>query len=375
VVRKIAVASHAATIDGKQYDGIGDTLKESLSEVTDEFTFLRHSMDGLIDSELQYYKGKSEATKRQLRVVSNPAPLRYISEIIATVWHFTFKEKVDIYLGIDPLNALAGLILRSFGRVETAIFYTADYSPTRFNNKMMDRAYHSIDKFCVKHANEVWSVSSRIVGVRRTMGLPEERNIFVPNVPPLAYTNQKRGRYDKHKLITLGIVDRQLDFRGVMSAMHILSDKYPDISLTIVGNGPEEASLKKFASQQGVTDRVNFLGRLSFNEAQEKISHAGIGLALYTGVWGFNKYGDSTKCREFFSYGLPVLSTDTHSTVEEIEEFSAGIVVPVSVDAYVTGIEELFKKYSQYSKKSAALGEKHKGAREKELARLLSGSK
>ena len=98
MVRKIAVASHAATIDGKQYDGIGDTLKESLSEVTDEFTFLRHSMDGLIDSELQYYKGKSEATKRQLRVVSNPAPLRYISEIIATVWHFTFKEKVDIYL-------------------------------------------------------------------------------------------------------------------------------------------------------------------------------------------------------------------------------------------------------------------------------------
>lgn len=371
MVRKIAVASHAATIDGKQYDGIGDALKESLSEVTNEFTFLRHSMDGLIGSELQYYKGRNEVTKRRLRVISSPAPLRYISEIIATVWRFTFQEKVDVYLGIDPLNALAGLILRSLRRVDSAIFYTADYSPTRFNSKIMDQVYHSIDKFCVKHADEVWSVSSRIVDVRRAMGLAEKKNIFVPNVPPLKYTNQRRGKYDEYELITLGIVDKQLDFIGVISAISTLSEKYPDISLTVVGNGPEEDNLKEFASQQGVADRVNFLGRLPFNEAQEKISHAGIGLALYTGVWGFNKYGDSTKCREFFSYGLPVLSTDTHSTVEEIEEFSAGIVVPVSADAYAAGIDKLFKKYSQYSKKSAALGKKYKGAREKELSRIL----
>jgi len=368
---KIAFASHVATIDGKQYDGIGDALKESLSEVTSEYIFVRHSMDGFIDSEVQYHKNGQVLGTHKLAVVKKPSPMRYISELLATIWYFSFHESVDIYLGIDPLNALAGILLKRLRKVRKAVFYTADYSPSRFGNKIMDNIYHRIDRFCVKHADEVWSVSSRIVKIRKDMGLPDQKNILVPNVPPSRYKNIRKDKHNIHELITLGIIDKQLDFEGVIKALSILKKDYPDVSFTIIGNGPDEKRLKKLAYKLNLAETVHFLGRLPFGEAQERVSSAGVGLALYTGIWGFNEFGDSTKCREFFTYGLPVLSTDTHSTVEDIKKYEAGLVVGRSEKEYANAISRLFTNYKSYSKNALLVASQYEGAREKALRRLM----
>lgn len=371
-MRRIALASHVTTIDGKRYDGIGDAMKEALDSITSEYIFVRHSMDGLLSSEVQRYQAGSMKSSSKMGVIRKPSVVRYVSELIATVWHFTFNEKVDVYVGIDPLNAAAGVILKSLKRVDYAVFYTADYSPSRFNNKLLDAMYHGIDKFCVRKADEVWSVSSRIVSIREKMGLKKEKNILVPNVPPLKYAHKAKVKRNAHELITLGIIDKQLDFEGVFRAVKSLQDTYLDISLTIVGNGPEEKKLQKVSKDLGVEDRVHFTGRLPFNEAQERIAEAGVGLALYTGVWGFNEYGDSTKCREYFTYGVPVLSTNTHSTVEDIKQFNAGVITEKSPAAYVANITKLFEDYDTYSSNASELGRQYEGVREKELGRILS---
>lgn len=369
--KKVAFASHVATIDDKQYDAIGDALKDSLNVVAHKFIFVRHSMDGLIDSEVQYYEGSKIANKNVLKVVKGIAPLRYITEVISSVWYFCFKQKVDVYVGVDPLNALAGIILRYLHRVDTAIFYTSDYSPSRFNNKILDRAYHAIDKYCVKHADEVWSVSSRIVSIRKQMGLADAKNILVPNAPPAEYAKLFSSKKSKYELVTLGIIDKQLDSAGMIKAIAKLKDKYPKIKFTIIGNGPEEVNLKKLAADNNVADKVEFTGRLAFKDAQARVARAGIGLALYTGVWGFNKYGDSTKCREFFTYGLPVVSTDTHATVDELVEYGAGVKVEQSVGAYIEAVEDILQNYEKYSRNSLELGQKYLGVHEAQFQRVL----
>ena len=370
--KRIAFASHVATIDKKQYDAIGDALKDSLGVVADKFIFVRHSMDGLIESEVQHYEGAKIVSKSILKIAKRVAPLRYITEVMASVWHFCFKQKVDVYIGVDPLNALAGIILRYLRRVDTAIFYTSDYSPSRFNNKVLDRAYHAIDKYCVKHADEVWSVSSRIVSIRKQMGLEDAKNILVPNAPPAEYAKLFSPKKNKYELVTLGIVDKQLDSAGMIKAIAKLKDKYPKIKFTIIGNGPEEANLKKLAADSNVADRVEFTGRLAFKDAQARVAKAGIGLALYTGIWGFNKYGDSTKCREFFTYGLPVISTDTHATVDELVAQGAGVLVEQSTDDYASAVDDIIEKYDRYAENSLKLGRKYLGIHEAQLQRVLT---
>ncbi len=371
-MKRIAIASHVALIDGKQYDGIGNVLIETLNPTTDEFFFVRHSLDGLLDSEVHLYQSSKISKIENLVVIKSPSPLRYIMEVIKTVRYFSTKAKIDVFVGVDPLNGLAGVLLKKRKKVDTAIFYTADYSDNRFENKLLSKIYHLIDAYCVKNADEVWSVSSRIVDIRKKMGLSSEKIIFLPNVPPVEFNKFRENKHDKYSLITYGIVDKQLDFDGAIKAVAALVKDFPKISFTVVGNGPEENRLKQLASKSGVANRVHFLGQKPLSETLKIASKSGIGLALYTGVWGFNKYGDSTKCREFFNYGLPVLSTDTHSTVGDITDSGAGIIVKMSVDEYVDAIKQIIDEYEDYSKKSLQLGKKYEGAHRKELLRILN---
>lgn len=369
---KIVFASHVALIKGKEYDGIGNVLKATLNNLVDGYVFVRNSIDGNMPSEVQHYKNNQVEKKNNLKVASGLGPLRYVSEYFNTVKYFSDRqEHIGVYIGIDPLNALSAIRLKKKGIVGKVIFYTADYSPKRFNNHILNRIYHYIDKYCVKNSDEVWSVSTRICGIRRRMGLEESKNIFVPNVPPIEYTDLAKNPHDRYELITTGIIDKQLDFEGPMKAVSELKDDLPKLKLTIVGNGPEEARLQEVARDLNIADRVEFTGRLPLEEALERQSRAGIGLALYTGVWGFNEYGDSTKCREYFNFGLPVISTDTHSTVEDIKQYNAGVIVEKNVESYKSAILDICEHYDKFNTASYHAGKAYAGVHKNNLQRLI----
>lgn len=376
MMSKIVFASHVALINGKEYDGIGNVLKTTLNSLIDNYVFVRNSIDGKLPSEVQYFESGKIANVYNLRVASWLGPLRYASEYYKTVKYFSrHSEAIDAYVAIDPLNALSAIRLKNKGKVKKVIFYTADYSPKRFGNMLLNYIYHAIDKYCVKRADEVWSVSTRICEVRRDMGLSEERNIFIPNVPPVEYDKYRNNKHNKYELITTGIIDDQLDFEGTIKALPELLKEYPALRFTIVGNGPAEERLKQLATDLGIEERVEFTGRLPLDQALERQSTAGIGLALYTGVWGFNYYGDSTKCREYFNFGLPVISTDTHSTVDELREYQAGVVVSKSTEDYIASVRDVLNNYDKYSLNASKLGKKYSGIHRRLLNELINSSR
>lgn len=370
-MKRLAIASHVALINGQEYDGIGNSLIETMKGLDVDFIMVRHSMEGGLPSEVRHYVDNNVKRTLKLPIISHIAPLRYISEILATTAHFSFREKVDVYIGIDPLNALAGMLLRRLGRVSTCIFYTPDYSPDRFGNKLLNKIYHAIDRYCVRNADEVWSVSTRIQSIRRQMGLNEKKNIFLPNVPPAEYRNLRENLRTPHSLIMYGILDKQLDYEGAIKTVAKLRDEIPDIKLIIVGNGPLENHLMQLSKDLKVSDSVIFSGKQPLKETLNLASRSGIGLALYTGEWGFNYYGDSTKCREYFYFGLPVISTDTHSTVQEIQSAGAGVIVNKDVDAYCRSVRRVLQKYDMYAEASRVLGEKYNGIHARYLSELL----
>jgi glycosyltransferase involved in cell wall biosynthesis len=370
-MKRLAIASHVALINGKEYDGIGNAALAALSTTDIDYTVVRHSMEGGLPSVARDYKHGEIVRTAHLGVIRRPGPLRYLSEMIMTVLYFTFRKKVDVYVGIDPLNAFAAVLLKKLHRVDTCIFYTPDYSPRRFGNKTLNNIYHAIDRYCVRQADEVWCVSMRIQDVRRKMGLSDSKNILVPNVPPAKFDHFKANKHDKFALTTNGIVGTQLDNAGVMRAIAELKPKYPKLRLVIIGNGPDEQRLQDIAKDLDIAKQVEFTGRLPLERTLERTSKAGIGLALYTGEWVFNAYGDSTKCREFFNFGLPVISTDTHATVPELRAAKAGIVVEQNVVAYKKAITEILENYDVYARASQKLGEKYTDIHRKLLTKLV----
>lgn len=367
----IIITSHASFVNGNVYEAPANTLVEILKENND-FIFIRHSIDGNLPSVIYEYK-KGETKTIKLFVIQKFHILRYITEVFSTLSYFLLK-KVDepiYYIGVDPLNAFIGILLKKVGKFKVVIFFTVDYSRQRFKNKILNNIYHFIDRFCIRNADEVWNVSKRIWQIRSEMGLPMFKNILIPNVPSKDYNKYSNNKKQNSDIITLGIIDEQLDFIGIFDAIKDLKDMFPQILLKIVGNGPKEREYREYVKNISLDENVKFLGYLSHDLALKEISKSGIGLALYNGKWNFNHFGDSMKCREYFCFGLPVITTDTHSTVEDIKEYNAGIVCNLNKEEYKKAIIKILENYEVYSNNSYSLALKYVDIHYYHLNKLL----
>ena len=355
----IVIITHSA-LDGSNPEGMISAALNVLIENKYDFFFIKHSILGTFKSKFYIYEKGLLKREGLIFTIRSLPVARYITEILSTfVFLFSKNKGENIIIGVDPLNALVGLILRLLGRAKKVVFYTPDYSVKRFDNLFLNQIYHFIDRLCVKYSDQVWNVSSRICKVRKEMGLIENRNIFLPNIPSENYKRFLHNVRNRNILITLGALDEQIDYLGLFDAIAILKKSNPSIILKVVGSGPKELFYKNYIKRNNLDRYVIFLGQIDHDKALEEMSRSGIGFALYNGKWGFNYYGDSMKCREYFSFGLPVITTDTHSTVEEIIECGAGVVCDLGCNNYVNAVLEIYKNYNRYSNSSYGLGSKY----------------
>jgi glycosyltransferase involved in cell wall biosynthesis len=358
----IITTIHTTFFNGNIYEAPGHTLNETLKYYKKNFIFIRHSMNGVQPSTIFEYRNGELVKSKKLWVFSKIALLRYVTEIISTFTYFLLQKNSNyrVYIGVDPLNALTGILLKKIGKFKKVVFYAVDFSEQRFNNIILNWFYKNIYKFCAKNADQVWSASTRILKVIEKFNFKRIENIFVPNIPSDYCINYINNIKQKYHLITLGLIDDHIDFIGIFNTISELKDNFPMLILKIIGNGPKEQEYRSYINANDLNANIIFLGYLDHNQALKEISKSGIGLALYNGKWNFNYYGDSMKCREYFRVGLPVITTDTHSTAEEIKEFNAGIVCELGKENYKKAILDILQNYEQYSDNSYKLGQRYK---------------
>jgi glycosyltransferase involved in cell wall biosynthesis len=100
----------------------------------------------------------------------------------------------------------------------------------------------------------------------------------------------------------------------VIKAMRLL----PDCDLLIAGDGPEDAALRALAKEQGVADRVRFLGRLGHAELREVYAASDI-LILAS-----SREGWANVLLEAMACGTPVVASNVWGTPEVVAAPEAG---------------------------------------------------
>ena len=131
----------------------------------------------------------------------------------------------------------------------------------------------------------------------------------------------------------------------------------PDVTVTIVGNGPDEASLRDLAAQLGVTDRVAFLGHLPREEALAVLADGDI----FAQVSLFE--GHSLALVEAAKLGLPLVVSDVPVQIEGItasDGTRCGIAIGAQdaegLAAAICGLLDDPRKYDELAARSAMLG-------------------
>lgn len=372
----VILVTHGLIKEGFELNNPSSSLIKVLRTKNIPYLMLKHSLSGEGGSIITLsLAGKDEKVFKILPHSIKINWIRYIVDFIITIL-VVICVKVryggkPTYIGLDPLNAISGVLLKCIGMVKRTVFFSVDYTPNRFKNKFLNYIYQFFDRSCSYKSDEVWNVSTRILQMRLKMGINKEKLFFIPNTPSKEYRKCEKYKRNLNRLVSLGPLSGQLDYVGFFEALVFLVKDYPDMVLEIIGTGNFEQNYRNLVHDLDIVNNVVFKGPLPHPEAMEEISSSSIGLALYNGSWDFNYYGDSMKCREYLFYGLPVLTTDTHSTVEDILEYKAGEIVDIGPKEYIKGLKKILDNYDIYSKNSYELGRKYDDVREENVLRLL----
>ena len=123
------------------------------------------------------------------------------------------------------------------------------------------------------------------------------------------------------QIITIGRMVRHKRMAGVITALHELSHKFPDITLVMVGDGPERVDLERLVEKLGVIQRVRFYGNIGRDKTLELLKTANVFVlnSIYEGL--------PHTVIEAMACSVPAVATGIRGTDEIIENGKTGLFV------------------------------------------------
>ena len=177
-----------------------------------------------------------------------------------------------------------------------------------------------VERFVARRAKRVIVPSEYLAKIVRQWGVPAERISVIYNgvdfsEKPIVPRSRPSG-----KLIVT--VSRLVPWKCIDAIIEVLG-KEKEWSLVVAGEGPERAVLEKKVSEEGVRERVHFVGNVSHTEA--------LGWMLTGDVFVLNSTyeGMSHVLLEAMHQGRPVVATDAGGNPEVVQDGESGLLVPV----------------------------------------------
>lgn len=274
----------------------------------------------------------------------------------------------DLFIGVDNLNTLPGVILKKLGLVKKVVYYTIDYFPTRFENELLNSVYHLIDKICVANSDETWNVSSAMVSARKDKNNMRGEEYSRQYTAPIGvwYDSAPRKAFadiNKKKIIFVGHLLPHMGVDLVVSAMPQILKTIPDARLEIIGGGQQEGRLKKLAKKLKVEKNIKFWGWIRDRKKLEEImSDGAIGLATFnTQILDEKvKNADPGKIKDYMLLGMPVIVTGAISNSEQLEKSGAALVIDYDISELTRAVvqllssQALLRKYRENALKYVA---------------------
>lgn len=314
------------------FEGHAQELENFLSKRCREVMFIGHPFSNATwkSSFVRIYKSGNLKFKIEGPEVKGPELFLFIKDFLLTFYFiFKYNKKFDIFIGLDPLNALAGILLKKIGIVRIVIFYVIDYVPIRFKNALLNGIYHFIDRFCVYHADYTWNLTASMIEARAKRGINKTNQMVVPTG-----TNYDRIKHllgeevDKTSIIFVSHLRKGQGIELILEAMPIVVKRIPTAKLIIIGTGPLEDYFRSEVKKRYLDKNIIFLGYKNHGEIEKIIPKCRVGIAPYVpDPNSFTWYADPSKPKVYLGCGVPVIITKVPEIAFEIEKRGAGIAI------------------------------------------------
>jgi glycosyltransferase involved in cell wall biosynthesis len=170
--------------------------------------------------------------------------------------------------------------------------------------------------------------------------VPECRVEVIPMGTDLTtlFTPSPTSRDVRHLLFVGRLVEKK-GVRYLLDALAILARRYPDLELTVAGDGPLRPSLERRAAELGIVDSVHFLGGVPHSSLPDLYRRATLAVFPFVVAADGDQEGFGLVVVEAMGCGCPVIASDlpaVHSSVEP--GVTATLVPPTDVAALAAAI-------------------------------------
>ncbi len=143
-------------------------------------------------------------------------------------------------------------------------------------------------------------------------------------------------------ILSIGRLVEKKGHHVLMEAFAKIRTKFPHATLTIIGRGPMEDSLKSLATQLNLGDSFQLLQHLPKSQVHEQMKNADLFCAASLTATNGDVEGIPNTVKEAMATGLPVIST-THAGIPELVTHNVdGFLVPENnIDELALAIEHM----------------------------------
>ena len=154
-------------------------------------------------------------------------------------------------------------------------------------------------------------------------------------------TRSHLGWRDEKIIISVSRLTQEKNWRTLISAFAKALREQSNLRLAIIGDGPERDDLQTFAQELGIASRVDFLGRIPFNDIPHYLAAADcFAFASVTETQGLVTL-------EAIAAGLPVVAVDATGTSDIVRDGIEGFITENDSDHVSAALLKLFDQPEQ----------------------------
>lgn len=265
-------------------------------------------------------------------------PLRMLIVLLWVIWHARRADVVYVN-GLEFPGILGARLMRKPSALkvvgdfawEYAIRHgwttdgIDDFQKTRYGFKV--ELVRRIEQWYARNVHRVITPSFYLKRIVAGWGVPPERisvlyNALVRRADPAVSRESARAEVGLDGTLVL-VVARLYKWKNIHTLIELVPDLPDGAKLVIVGDGPEEGTLKALAAQVGVADRVVFVGSVPQSKVELYLKACDV-FVLNTRYEGL-----SHTILECMDAGIPVVATAVGGNMELVEDGVNGFLVPV----------------------------------------------
>lgn len=179
-------------------------------------------------------------------------------------------------------------------------------------------AQHLINK-SIKEAKMVTGTTGALLERYR---VPEEKRRVIPNGIPSSFLMKSDAgsiadlREETNEFLVgyVGVLREWIDFIPLFETMKRIRSKFL-IRLTVIGEEGDKESVQRLAEKMGVAEQVSMVGTVPHNEIREYLAGCDCGIVPFA-MTKTSDFALPLKVFEYFSAGLPIISTPIRSVKE-----------------------------------------------------------